>query len=107
MTGVTHTFGPRGLGSSVIGASIGQASGTPYKWSSGVEGFAKRYVSGFAGTLVRQSFAFGQFVNLWQPTSKNSSRSIYPVPYASAIKQDGEGPSNPPALACQYDASFP
>ena len=56
---VVHTFGPRGLGFSLTGATLGQASGTPYAWGGGVEGFAKRYASGFAGTVARQSFAFG------------------------------------------------
>jgi hypothetical protein len=55
---VIQSAGLRALLGSLIGASIGQATGTPYAWGGGVEGFAKRYGSGLAGNLSRQSFAF-------------------------------------------------
>ena len=55
---VVQTFGLRGLLGAFVGASIGQATGTPYAWGGGVEGYAKRYGSGFAGNLSRQTFAF-------------------------------------------------
>jgi hypothetical protein len=55
---VVQTLGLRGLAGSAVGAAIGQGSGSPYEWGGGVEGFAKRYVSGFAGNFSRQSFAF-------------------------------------------------
>ncbi len=55
---VVQTLGLRGLMGSAIGATIGQAAGSPSEWGGGVEGFAKRYASGFAGNLSRQSFAF-------------------------------------------------
>lgn len=55
---VVQTFGLRGLLGSFVTASIGQASGTPYAWGGGVEGFAKRYGSGLATNISRQSFAF-------------------------------------------------
>jgi hypothetical protein len=55
---IVQSFGLRGLGGSLVGAAIGQAVGTPYEWGGGVEGFAKRYASGLAGNLSRQSFAF-------------------------------------------------
>jgi hypothetical protein len=55
---VVQTFGFRGFGGALIGAAIGQANGSPYEWGGGVEGFAKRYVSGFAGNLSRQTFAW-------------------------------------------------
>ncbi|HEY7211512.1 MAG TPA: hypothetical protein VH477_14655 [Bryobacteraceae bacterium] len=55
---IVQSIGLRGLGGSLVGAAIGQATGTPYAWGGGVEGFAKRYASGLAGNLARQSFAF-------------------------------------------------
>jgi len=55
---VIQTFGIRGLVGAFVGSSIGQATGTPYAWGGGVEGFAKRYASAFAGNVSRQSFAF-------------------------------------------------
>jgi hypothetical protein len=55
---VVQAFGLRGYLGAAVGATIGQASGTPYAWGGGVEGFAKRYGSGFAGNLSRQTFAF-------------------------------------------------
>lgn len=55
---VVQTFGLRGLFGAAIGASISQATGTPYAWGGGVEGFAKRYGSGLLGNVSRQSFAF-------------------------------------------------
>ncbi len=55
---VIQTIGLRGSLGSAIGASIGQGAGSPYEWGGGVEGFAKRYVSGFGGNISRQSFAF-------------------------------------------------
>jgi hypothetical protein len=55
---IVQSFGLRGLGGSLVGAAIGQGSGTPSEWGGGVEGFAKRYASGLAGNLARQTFAF-------------------------------------------------
>lgn len=55
---VVQTLGLRGLVGSLVGAAIGQGAGAPYEWGGGVEGFAKRYASGFAGNFSRQSFAF-------------------------------------------------
>ena len=56
---VVQTFGLRGLLGAGVGAAIGQGFGNPYSWGGGVEGFAKRYGSGFAGNLSRQTMAFG------------------------------------------------
>ncbi|MDQ2711511.1 MAG: hypothetical protein M3Y24_04620 [Acidobacteriota bacterium] len=55
---VVQTFGLRGLLGSFVTATVGQASGTPYAWGGGVEGYAKRYASGLATNLSRQTFAF-------------------------------------------------
>ena len=55
---VIQTIGPRGLLGSLVPASIGQASGTPYAWGGGAEGFAKRYASALGGNISRQTFAF-------------------------------------------------
>ncbi len=55
---VVQSFGARGLIGSVFGAAIGQAENSPHEWGQGVEGFAKRYGSGVAGNLSRQTFAF-------------------------------------------------
>ncbi len=55
---VVQSFGLRGFVGAGIAAAIGQGSGTPYAWGGGVEGFAKRYGSGFAGNLSRQTFSF-------------------------------------------------
>ena len=55
---VVQSFGLRGLGGGLIGAAIGQARDAPEEWGQGVQGFAKRYGSGIAGNLSRQTFAF-------------------------------------------------
>ena len=55
---VVQSLGFRGLGGSLVGAAIGQARDAPYEWGQGAEGFAKRYGSGLAGNLSRQTFAF-------------------------------------------------
>ena len=55
---VIQSVGLRGLFGSLVGASIGQGAGAPYSWGGGVEGFARRYVSGLGGNISRQSFAF-------------------------------------------------
>lgn len=55
---IVQSFGLRGFAGAFIGASIGQAENSPHEWGQGVEGFAERYASGFAGNLSRQSFAF-------------------------------------------------
>lgn len=55
---VVQSFGLRGLGGSLIGAAIGQARNAPEEWGQGVQGFARRYGSGVAGNLSRQTFAF-------------------------------------------------
>lgn len=55
---IVQTLGLRGLVGSAISAAIGQGAGSPYEWGGGVEGFAKRYASGFAGNVSRQTFAF-------------------------------------------------
>lgn len=41
-----------------MGAAIGQARDAPHEWGQGAEGLAKRYASGLAGNLSRQTFAF-------------------------------------------------
>jgi hypothetical protein len=56
---VVQSLGTRGLVGSALGAAIGQAMNTPSEWGQGMEGFGKRYGSGFAGTLTRQSMEFG------------------------------------------------
>jgi hypothetical protein len=55
---VVQSFGLRGLGGGLIGAAIGQARNAPEEWGQGVQGFAKRWGSGVAGNLSRQTFAF-------------------------------------------------
>ncbi len=55
---VVQTFGLRGLLGAFVSASIGQGAGSPYEWGGGVEGYAKRYVSGFGGNVSRQTMAF-------------------------------------------------
>ena len=55
---VVQSFGLRGFGGGLIGAAIGQARNAPEEWGQGVQGFAKRWGSGVAGNLSRQTFAF-------------------------------------------------
>lgn len=55
---VVQTFGLRGFVGSGISAAIGQARNSPHEWGQGVQGFADRYGSGFAGNFSRQTFAF-------------------------------------------------
>jgi len=54
---VVQMFGMKGFIGAGLGASIGQALDSPYEWGEGFGGFAKRYVSGFAGNVSRQTFA--------------------------------------------------
>jgi hypothetical protein len=56
---VVQTFGLRGLVGPALGAAFGQGMNTPSKWGQGVEGYSKRYLSGFTTNLSRQVFAFG------------------------------------------------
>lgn len=55
---VVESFGLRGVAGSAISAAIGQARNSPHEWGQGVQGYAERFGSGFAGNLSRQSFAF-------------------------------------------------
>ena len=55
---VVQTFGLRGFVSAGISAAFGQGLDSPREWGGGVQGFAERYGSAFAGNLSRQSFAF-------------------------------------------------
>lgn len=55
---VVQSFGLRGFAGSAVSAAIGQARNSPYEWGQGVQGFAERFGSGFAGNLSRQTFAF-------------------------------------------------
>lgn len=55
---VVQSFGVRGFVGAALSAGIGQAEDSPHEWGEGTEGFAERYVSGFAGNLSRQTFAF-------------------------------------------------
>jgi hypothetical protein len=55
---IVQTFGARGLVGALFGAAIGQAENSPHEWGQGVQGFAKRYASGLAGNLSRQTFEF-------------------------------------------------
>lgn len=61
-----------------------RASGTPYAWGGGVEGFAKRFVFGFAGTLARQSFAFGLESAFHEdpryfPSERKTQKPVWPM----------------------------
>lgn len=55
---IVQTFGARGFVGAAIGASIGQADGAPKEWGQGAGAFARRYVSGFAGNVTRQTLSF-------------------------------------------------
>jgi hypothetical protein len=55
---VVQSFGLRGFVGAAISAAFGQAQDSPHEWGGGVEGFAERYGSGFAGNASRQTFAF-------------------------------------------------
>ena len=55
---IVETFGARGYVGAAVSAAIGQAENTPGEWGQGVQGYATRYVSGFGGTLTRESMAF-------------------------------------------------
>jgi hypothetical protein len=55
---VVQTFGLRGFAGAAISAAIGQADNSPHEWGQGLQGYAERYGSGFAGNLSRQTFAF-------------------------------------------------
>lgn len=55
---VLQSFSVRGFLGGALAAGIGQATGTPYAWGGGAEGFGKRYGSALLGSFARQSFAF-------------------------------------------------
>lgn len=55
---VVQSFGLRGVLGASVGAAIGQAGNRPHEWGQGVEGYAERFGSGFAGNVSRQTFAF-------------------------------------------------
>ena len=55
---VVQTFGLRGVVGGIVGATIGQAHNSPTEWGGGVEGFAKRFGSGFGTNISRQTFSF-------------------------------------------------
>ena len=55
---VVQSFGLRGVAGAAVGAAIGQAGDRPREWGQGVEGYAERFGSGFAGNVSRQTFAF-------------------------------------------------
>ncbi len=55
---IVQSLGLRGFGGAAVSAAIGQARNSPYEWGQGAEGFAKRFGSGFAGNMSRQTFAF-------------------------------------------------
>lgn len=55
---VVQVFGLRGVVAAAISAGFGQATDSPQEWGQGVEGYAERYGSAFAGNLSRQTFAF-------------------------------------------------
>ena len=55
---VVQTFGLRGFVSAAISAGFGQGLDSPKEWGGGVEGYADRYGSAFAGNLSRQTFAW-------------------------------------------------
>ena len=55
---IVQTLGLRGVVGAAMSAAIGQADGTPYEWGGGVEGYAKRFASSFAGNFSRQTFAW-------------------------------------------------
>ena len=55
---IIQSFGARGFVGAAIGAAIGQARNSPHEWGQGIQGFAERYGSGFAGNFSRQTFAF-------------------------------------------------
>jgi hypothetical protein len=55
---VVQTFGLQGFARAAFSAAIGQGLDSPHEWGEGVEGFAERYGSAFAGNLSRQTFAW-------------------------------------------------
>lgn len=55
---VVQSFGLRGFGGAAVSAAIGQARDSPHEWGEGIQGFAERFGSGFAGNFSRQTFAF-------------------------------------------------
>ena len=55
---VIQSFGLRGFVGAGISAAFGQALDSPHEWGGGVQGFAERYGSAFAGNVSRQTFAF-------------------------------------------------
>ncbi|MBV8552393.1 MAG: hypothetical protein JOY54_13905 [Acidobacteriaceae bacterium] len=55
---VVQAFGARGFVGAAVSAAIGQGMNSPHEWGQGAEGFGKRYGSGFAGNLSRQTSEF-------------------------------------------------
>ncbi len=85
---VVQSFGLRGLLGATVSSGIGQATSTPYEWGGGVEGFAKRYASSFAGNLSRQTFAFALESALHEdPRYFPSEGAPFKVRVLNAMKQ--------------------
>jgi hypothetical protein len=55
---VVQSIGLRGALGASVSAAIGQAANSPHEWGQGVQGFAERFGSAFAGNLSRQTFSF-------------------------------------------------
>lgn len=55
---VVQSYGLRGFVGAGISAVFGQGLDSPHEWGEGVEGYAERYGSAFAGNFSRQTFAF-------------------------------------------------
>lgn len=56
---VIQDFTIRGLIGNGIGAAIGEWAGVPHEWGQGFGGYSKRFASGFAQTLTRETVAWG------------------------------------------------
>jgi len=53
------TFSPWALFMPAVGAGLAQATDYPPEWHQGMEGFGKRLASGYAGSVVDSTIAFG------------------------------------------------
>jgi len=56
---VKETFGKVAFIGAGVSAGVGQLRNNPKAWGQGVEGFSKRFASGFAGHIVNNSIAYG------------------------------------------------
>ena len=109
-----NTFGPPGLISTAIGAGLEQSKPSPPEWDSGVEGYAERYGSRFAMSLVSETTKYSLGALMHEDVSFHRCdctglipRSAHAVASTLTAKtRTGKTIFSLPALVSPYAGSF-